>query len=96
MLLIKKPYTQGDIVSLKVVNGDELIARFEEETDTTIKINKPLALTMGPQGLGMIPWMFLGEEDSVTLNKSHVFAMSPSKKDAASQYMQGTTGIALA
>jgi len=25
-----------------------------------------------------------------------VFAMSPSKKDAASQYMQGTTGIALA
>ena len=95
MLLMKKPYTQGDVVSLKVVNGDELIARFEEETDTTIKINRPLALTMGPQGLGMIPWFFLAEEDTVTLQKSHVFAIAISKKDAADQYMQGTTGIAL-
>jgi len=92
---MKKPYTKGDVVSLKVVNGDELIARFEEETDTTIKINRPLALTMGPQGLGMIPWMFLGDDEDVTLNKSHVFAMALSKKDASDQYMQGTTGIAL-
>ena len=46
-------------------------------------------------GLGMVPWVLLGDKDTIVLNKNHVFAMVPSKKDAADQYVQGTTGIAL-
>jgi hypothetical protein len=95
-MLLSKPLVQGDVVSLKLVNGDEIIARLEEETDKTIKISKPLAITVGAQGLGMIPWIFLGDKDSYTLKQEHVFVIVPSKKDAADQYMQGTTGIALA
>ena len=95
-MLIEKPITSGDVVSLKIVNGDELIARYESETVDEIKINRPLALSAGPQGLGMMPWIFLGDKETITLKKSHVFVMVPSKKDAADQYMQGTTGIALA
>ena len=68
---------------------------FRSETFDSIKISKPLAITLGPQGLGMIPWMFLGSKDSYTLNKNHVFAMVASKEEAAKQYMEGTTGIAL-
>lgn len=94
-MLINKGFSSGDVVSIKLVNGDELIARYEEETSTTIKINKPLAITAGAQGLGMIPWVFLGETETYTLNRDHVFVIVPSKKDAADQYMQGTTGIAL-
>jgi len=92
---MKKPITAGSVVSIKIINGDEIIARYEDETADTVTINKPLALTMGAQGLGMIPWVFLGDADTVTLQKSHVFFVIPSKKDAADQYMQGTTGIAL-
>lgn len=95
-MLINKGFSQGDVVSLKLVNGDELIARFEEENTDTITIVKPLAITFGSQGLGMIPWMFLGERDTYTLSKTHVFAVTVSKKDAADQYLQGTTGIVLA
>lgn len=94
-MLLKKPITQGSVVSIKIINGDEIIARYDNETTDSVTISKPLALTMGAQGLGMIPWMFLGDADSVTLQKSHVFFIVPSKKDAADQYMQGTTGIAL-
>jgi hypothetical protein len=94
-MLINKGFTQGDVVSLKLTNGDELIARFEEEANGVVKINRPLALTMSQGGLGMIPWMFLGSEDTVTLKKDHVFAMMLSKKDASDQYLTGTTGIAL-
>lgn len=94
-MLINKGFTQGDIVSLKLVNGDEVIARFEEETVDTIKVSRPLAITIGPQGLGMIPWMFLAETETFTINRSHVFVVTPSKKDAASQYLQGTTGLAM-
>lgn len=94
-MLINKPITQGSVVSLKLVNGDEIIARYDGEDENNIKINRPLALTMGQQGLGMIPWLFLGETESFSLKREHVFVMVTSKKDAADQYMQGTTGIAL-
>ena len=94
-MLFKKPITQGSVVSIKIINGDEIIARYEDETTDTVTINKPLALTMGQGGLGMIPWVFLGDAETVTLQKSHVFFVIPSKKDAADQYIQGTTGIAL-
>lgn len=94
-MLINKGLANGEVVSIKLINGDEIIARFESENSDEILINRPLALTMSAQGLGMIPWIFLGDKDDVTLKKSHVFVMVPSKKDAADQYMQGTTGIAL-
>jgi hypothetical protein len=94
-LLINKGFSNGDIVSLKLINGDELIARFESETGDDITIDRPLALTMAREGLGMIPWMMLGDKSAITLKKSHVFAVVSSQKDAADQYMQGTTGIAL-
>jgi hypothetical protein len=94
-MLISKGFSNGDVVSLKLINGDELIARFESETAEEITIDRPLAVTIGRDGLGMMPWLFLGVKDSITLKKSHVFVISPSQKDAAEQYMQGTTGIAL-
>ena len=94
-MLIEKPMANGDVVSLKLINGDEIIARLESEDDISITVSKPLAITAGPQGLGMIPWVFLGNKQTFSLRKDHVFVMVPSKKEAADQYMQGTTGIAL-
>lgn len=94
-MLISKGFSVGDIVSLKLVNGDEIIARYESETNEEVNLSRPMAITVGPSGLGMIPWMFLGSKDSFTIKKSHYFVMVPSKTDAAKQYMEGTTGIAL-
>ena len=94
-MLINKGFSNGDIISLKLINGDELIARFENETPDDVTVERPLAVTVGRDGLGMMPWVFLGVTNKILLNKSHVFAMVPSQKDAADQYMQGTTGIAL-
>jgi len=94
-MLLSKPIADGDIVSIKLINGDELIARLSKDDHNSITINRPLALTMQGGGLGMVPWVLLGDKDDIVLNRNHVFAMVPSKKDAADQYVQGTTGIAL-
>jgi hypothetical protein len=94
-MLLEKPIVDGDIVSIKLINGDEIIARLEKDDNNGITINKPLALTMSGGGLGMIPWVFLGDKDTMTLKREHVFVMVTSKKDAAKQYLEGTTGIAL-
>ena len=95
-MLINKGFSSGDVVSIKLINGDEIITRFDGETTEEVSINRPLALTMSGKGLGMIPWVFLATEGTLNLKKSHIFCMAPSKKDAADQYMEGTTGIALA
>jgi hypothetical protein len=95
-MLLSKSIATGDVVSIKLINGDEIIARLEADDHNGITIDRPLALTMSGGGLGMIPWIFLGDKSTVTLKREHVFVMVPSKKDAADQYMQGTTGIALA
>jgi hypothetical protein len=95
LLNLKKDFSNGDVVSIKLINGDEIIARFESEDENNITISRPLALTMSGQGLGMIPWVFLGKEDSITIRKKNTFFVVASKGEAAKQYTEGTTGIAL-
>ena len=40
-MLIQKPVAEGDIVSIKLVNGDELIARLEKDDHSGLTINRP-------------------------------------------------------
>jgi hypothetical protein len=94
-MLISKGFSTGDIVSIKLINGDELITRFESETPDSITISRPLALTMNGQGLGLIPWVFLGEDKQVTLEKKNTFFIVASKTAASKQYIEDTTGISL-
>ena len=94
-MLINKGFSAGDVVSIKLINGDEIISKFEKEDADSITISRPLALTMNGQGLGMIPWVFLGKDSSVTISKSNTFFVVESKGEAAKQYLEGTTGIAL-
>lgn len=95
-MLLTKPISVGETVSIKLITGEEIIARLEEDTAEHVKLTKPLAVNIGPQGLGMMPFMFLNASQTVTIKHSHVLAMGLAKKEAADQYIQGTTGIALA
>lgn len=94
-MLISKGVSVGETVSVKLITGEEIIARLEEETTDYIKVSKPLTVSLGPQGLGMIPFVFLASGDIFKINMNHVIILAQAKKDAADQYIQGTTGIAL-
>lgn len=95
-MLLTKPISIGETVSIKLITGEEIIARLDEDTAEHVKLTKPLAVNIGPQGLGMMPFMFLNASQTVTIKQSHILAMGLAKKEAADQYIQGTTGIALA
>lgn len=95
-MLINKGFSAGDVVSIKLINGDEIIAKFEKDDTDTITVSRPLALTMNGQGLGMIPWVFLGKDAAITIDRRNTFFVVESKGEAAKQYLEGTTGIALA
>jgi hypothetical protein len=95
-MLIDKGITDGEVVTLKLVSGDELICKLVEQKDKSYKVRKPLLLSLNPQGMGMIPFMFtVDQEKDVEIFKDSVMSIQVTDKQFASQYMQGTTGLAL-
>lgn len=95
MMITKPAFQKEDVISLKMSNGDELVARYESDDADCYVIKSPMALTMTNSGIGMMPWLFLAETRSIKLNKSHVLCVAATRKEAAAQYMQSTTGLTL-
>jgi hypothetical protein len=95
-MLIDKGISVGQVISLKLTSGEELIAKLVEETGNGYKVSKPLVLSMSPQGIGMIPFMFTVNPDKeLVIKKESVITLQSTDTQFADQYTQGTTGIAL-
>lgn len=93
-MLIDKGLSPNEIVTLKLTSGEELIAKFAEETDNFYKIEKPYVLTATANGIGMIPYLItVSIEKTISINKSTVCVIVPSAKESADQYIQSTTKI---
>jgi hypothetical protein len=86
-MLVNKKTAKGDIVSFKILNGDELIARVISVDDDGYIFNHPMALSITPQGPGVVPWIMLGDNTSVPIKYNHIFSLVPAKLDAAEQYL---------
>ena len=95
-MLIELNYKKGDIISIKLVTGEELVARFEKETDTDITVDKPMSLQIGPQGVGISQFMLTMDMNSkVTISKHNCLVIALTRKEMSDQYIQGTTGLAM-
>jgi hypothetical protein len=95
-MLFEKSRAQGDVVTVKLTSGEEIIARFEEEIATGVKVSKPMVLSMTQQGVGMMPYLFtVNPNNSIVFNYQSVTVMATTDEDFAKQYMQATTGIKL-
>lgn len=95
-MLINKGIVAGEVVTIKLVSGDEIVARFVEDTSHGFKISRPTMITVTPQGLGLVPYAFTIPSDADIVIKEHAVAMmSVTEKQFADQYLQGTTGISM-
>jgi hypothetical protein len=93
-MLENKGYAKDTVVSFKIVNGDEIVARIVEETDAGFTVSKPTTVMPSQQGLGLIQSLFTSDiNKNITLNKSHVMMHSPTVKDVENHYIKTTTGI---
>lgn len=96
-MLIDKGVTSGEVVTIKLTSGEEIVAKLVEENMTHYKLSKPLVLSMGPKGIGMVPYLFTVSPDKdIQLSKATVTVIAVSDKEFSNQYIQGTTGISLA
>jgi hypothetical protein len=95
-MLINKGITAGDVITLKLTSGEELIAKLVEETDAYYKLSRIQVIGMGPKGPGLMPYLFTVDPDrDVKLLKTTVTVAEPTDGAFAKQFLESTTGIAL-
>ena len=93
-MLLKQDYTEGDIVSFKLVNGDEILARVLNSNSESWTITKPLTVVPSEKGLGLVQSMLtMSLDDSVELQRSSVAMHTLTVAELGDHYILTTTGI---
>ena len=94
MLVTNNKYDQDDIVTFKIVNGDEIVAKIVEDGDDAFVVSKPCTVMPSQQGLGLLQSLFTSDlNKSIRLEKRHVMMHAPTVKDVQNHYIKTTTGI---
>lgn len=102
-MIIEKPFEPTDVITIKLSNGDELIARFASLTDSHVTITKPMLMVLaqdprsGQPAIQIVPfWMVGADKDGkYPINRNHVLCMVKANAEAAKGYMAQTTGLTL-
>ncbi len=95
-MLIDKGISAGEVITLKLTSGEELVAKLVEETASHYKLSRPMVIGMGQQGPGLMPYLFTVHPDKeIRLNKATVSLAEATDKGFADQFIQSTTGIKL-
>ena len=82
------------VYTLKIANGDEIVAKITAEDDTTYTVARPLTVVPSQQGIQMIFALFTADPDkSVTINKTQVSLIAISRDEVQDSYTEATTGI---
>lgn len=102
MLIPAPSIKTGDVVSFKIANGDELLAKVVEIDVNVVTVTKPCQLLLaqdsrGQPGIQMVPMWMLGADPSARypINRSHIVCMVLSNKDATNGYLQQTSGLTI-
>ena len=95
-MLIELPYKEGDVVSLKLTSGEEIVAKLTKEENDKVLLSKPLSVVAGPQGLALAPYMFTVSHDAkLNINSSNIVCIHKTVDEMSKQYISNTTGIAV-
>ena len=86
--------TLDQTYTIKISNGDEIVTRITHVDDDEYHISRPLVVVPSAQGIQMIFGMFTADPDKpVSLNKSAVSMIAPSRQEVCDSYIEATTGI---
>jgi hypothetical protein len=96
-MLIDKGVSEGEVITLKLTSGEEIVAKLVEDGAAYYKLKNPQVIGMGPKGPGLMPYLFTVDPDKeIKLSKTTVTVAEATDKTFANQFIQSTTSIALA
>lgn len=93
-MLVSKKYEAEKIVSFKILNGDEIVARLVSDDEDSFTITTPLAIVPSQNGIVLMPALFSVEAGTnIKLDKKHVMLHGVTVDQLADHYREKTTGI---
>ena len=94
MLISNNKYSEGDIASLKLVNGDEIVAKVLKDDMLNYTIDRPCTVVPSAKGMGLVQSLFTADtKRQIVLSKQHVMMAALSVDAMVKHYLQTTTGI---
>ena len=92
----------NDVKVLKLITGEEVIARVSEEHNDLLTLEKPMTLQMlppntstGQVGFALVPWIKAAKNDKTTLSIEHVLVTDEASGQTEKNYLQVITGLTL-
>ena len=92
----------NDVKVLKLITGEEVIARVSEEHSNLLTLEKPMTLQMMPPntstgqvGFALVPWIKAAKNDKTTISEEHILAVDEASKQTETNYLQVITGLSL-
>ena len=92
----------NDVKVLKLITGEEVIARVTEESSNLLILEKPMTLQMippntstGQMGFALVPWIKAAKNDKTTISIEHVLVTDEASDQTEKNYLQVITGLSL-
>jgi len=86
----------NDTVSIKLMSGEEIVARFIEHDSDYITVQRPMAIVNLPSGVGLGPFIFtVPQHGEYKIVKNNVVTWAKTEVNMAKKYGEGTTGLKL-
>jgi len=93
-MLANKPYDKDTVISFKLVNGDEIVAKIVADTPTSFTVSRPCTVIPSAKGIGLIQSLFTSDlNKNITIDKNHVMIHASTIKDVEDHYIETVTGI---
>ena len=89
----------NDVKVLKLITGEEVLARIEQK-DTVLILDNPQKLMLMPQedgqfGFALLPWILAGKNDKITVPIDQIVAQDEPNSKAENRYLTTVTGLTL-
>ena len=92
----------NDVKVLKLITGEEVIARVSEESGNLLTLEKPMTLQMippntstGQVGFALVPWIKAAKNDKTTISIEHILVTDEASDQTEKNYLQVITGLSL-
>ena len=92
----------NDVKVLKLITGEEVIARVSEEHNDLLTLEKPMTLQMippntstGQVGFALVPWIKAAKNNKATISIDHVLVTDEASDQTEKNYLQVITGLTL-
>lgn len=96
-MLLQKSLKKNDIVTIKLLTGEEIIAQYEADEENYLQVTRASIVAPNPEGgLGLVPWMMSSAPESIKLNKDTIVTYAPTVEGIATKFIEATTNIAIA